>query len=120
MQRIMQRIMQSNRHHFFFTWQNRIAFSETPPTLKSFVVYKYICAGCEASYIGQTTRYWLVRIRDHLKTDKNSHLFQHINKDLTCKNKSNDSCFSIIDKASTEFTLKIKEAIHIMAYTKFK
>ena len=55
----------------------------------------------------------LVRIREHLKTDKNSHIFQHINKNITCKNKCNDSCFSIIDTASTEFTLKIKEAMHI-------
>ena len=27
--------------------------SKTTPTLKSFVVYKYICAGFGASYIGQ-------------------------------------------------------------------
>ena len=111
----MQRIMQRNRHHtLFFSLQNRISFSITPPTLKSFVVYKYICASCGDSYIGQTTtRHWLARIREHLKTDKNSHIFQLVNKDLTCKTKSNDSCFSRIDKASTEFTIKIKEAIHI-------
>ena len=87
--------------------------SKNLPTLKSIVVYKYICAGCGASYVGQTTRHWLERIREHLKTDKNSHIFQHINKNITCKNKCNDSCFSIIDTASTEFTLKIKEAMHI-------
>ena len=44
--------------------------SKNLPTLKSFVVYKYICAGCGGSYVGQTTRHWLVRIREHLKTDK--------------------------------------------------
>ena len=36
--------------------------SKAPSNLESFVVYKYICAGCSASYIGETTRHFCVRI----------------------------------------------------------
>ena len=41
-----------------------------PCDLKSFVVYQFDCAGCGASYIGETTRHLKVRIREHIRTDK--------------------------------------------------
>ena len=82
-------------------------------TLKSHVVYKFICPSCGASYIGETTRHLVVRIKEHLTSDKNSHIFQHINKNEACKTQSDESSFSVIDTAPTEYLLKIKEAIHI-------
>ena len=39
-----------------------------PKFLKSFVVYKSVCPGCNACYIGVTTRHLSTRIKEHLKT----------------------------------------------------
>ena len=38
--------------------------------LKSFVVYKFVCLGCNASYIGETTRHLSTRIEENLDKDK--------------------------------------------------
>ena len=38
--------------------------------LKSFVVYKFVCLGCNASYIGETTPHLSTRIEEHLGKDK--------------------------------------------------
>ncbi|XP_065647894.1 uncharacterized protein LOC136077140 [Hydra vulgaris] len=37
-----------------------------PKMLKSNVVYKFSCAGCNASYIGETSRHLTTRINEHL------------------------------------------------------
>ena len=87
--------------------------SKSPPDLQSFVVYSYKCTSCGASYVGQTTRHCAERIKEHLTKDKNSHIYKHINTNDNCKQASNETSFKIIDRASTEYTLKIKEAIHI-------
>ena len=87
--------------------------SKSPANLQSFVVYHYNCSSCAASYVGQTTRHCSERIKEHLTSDKQSHIFKHLQSNDNCKQASNESSFQIIDKANTEFTLKIKEAIHI-------
>ena len=84
-----------------------------PTDLKSFVVYKFCCAGCNTSYVGETTRHLKIRIKEHLRTDKDSIIFKHLESNINCKKLSNETCFSIIDQAQTEFTLKLKEAMHI-------
>ena len=45
-----------------------------PLELRSWVVYKFVCASCNASYIGQTTRHLSTRVNEHLRADKNSHV----------------------------------------------
>lgn len=84
-----------------------------PNTLKSYVVYKFSCAGCNSCYIGETKRHLTTRIKEHLGTDKNSHIYQHLNKNDVCKNSASTDCFTIIDSASSSFRLKMKEALHI-------
>ena len=50
-----------------------------PKSLKSFVVYKFVCPGCNASYIGETTHHSSTRIKEHLEIDKNRmNLARHI------------------------------------------
>ena len=49
-----------------------------PKFLKSFVVYKFVCPGCNACYISETTRHLSTRIKKHLETDKKSHFFVHL------------------------------------------
>ena len=77
------------------------------------VVYKYVCARCNASYVGETTRHLSVRIKEHYKYDKKSHVYKHIKASLNCEQACNDDCFSVLDRASTEYQLKIKEGMYI-------
>ena len=76
-----------------------------PGGLRSRVVYKFACAGCNACYVGETTR--------HLVCDKASHISKHLQNSEHCRALCSVDCFHILDHASTGFQLKIKEAIHI-------
>ena len=89
--------------------------SKSVTDLQSLVVYCYNCPGCEASYVGQTTRHYAERVKEHLLTDKQSHIYKHINNkdNVNCKQLSKITSFKVIDRANSEYTLKIKEAIHI-------
>ena len=84
-----------------------------PSHLKSYIVYKFVCAGCNSCYIGETTRHLNVRIEEHLKKDKNSAIYKHVHKSINCFDRCNKDCFSILDTASTKFQLKIKEGMYI-------
>ena len=45
-----------------------------PGGLRLRVVYKFACAGCNACYVGETTRHFSTRVREHLVTDKASRI----------------------------------------------
>ena len=81
--------------------------------MKSGVVYKFCCASCNACYIGETSRHLATRIKEHLKTDKQSHVYKHVNASPQCKELCEDSCFSILDSANTKYGLRLKEGLHI-------
>ena len=53
------------------------------------------------------------RIKEHLKTDKKSHIYQHFSTNVNCFNSSTDDCLSILDYASTMYPFKIKRAFSI-------
>ena len=84
-----------------------------PNNLKSFLVYKFTCASCSSSYIGETCRHFKTRIEEHIKKDNKSHIFKHLHFTATCFDSYNSLCLKIIDKANSKFDLKIKEALHI-------
>ena len=81
---------------------------------KSLAVYKFVFLNCNACYIGVKTRHLSARIKEHLETDKKSHIFAHLVNDETCKTLSTDNFFEMINSASTPFRLKVKEAMHII------
>ena len=88
--------------------------SRIPEYLKSFVVYHFVCASCNASYVGETTRYFGTRVEEHLhKSVGASNVFKHLQQNPDCRSKCDETCFKIIDSARTKFTLKVKEALHI-------
>ena len=66
------------------------------------------CVGCNACYVGETTRHFSTRVHEHLTTDTNSHLGKHLYY------RSSEHCFHVIDQASTTYQLKIKEALHML------
>ena len=84
-----------------------------PQGLRSRVVYKLSCAGCNASYIGETTRYLCTRAREHFLSDKSSHVYRHLQSSRACHDSCNTECFTILDSAASKFQIKIKEASHI-------
>ena len=53
----------------FFSLKDRVPFE-----LQSFVVYKFVCNGCSAMYVGMTCSHLSTRIKQHLVTDKNSYI----------------------------------------------
>ena len=78
------------------------------------VVYKFSCAGCNASYIGETTRQLGVRATEHLESDTKSSIYRHLKyKSLPCSEICDFSCFSVLDSATTEYQLQIKEGLYI-------
>ena len=85
-----------------------------PAGLRSRVIYKFSCAGCNACYIGDTNRHFATRISEHLASDKHSHIFKHLRGSENCRSLCSEDCFKILDSASTRFQLKIKEAMHIL------
>ena len=61
----------------------------------------------------ETTRHFNTRVREHLETDRASHIFKHLESSLACRSACSRDNFAIIDQASSRFALKIKEALHI-------
>ena len=79
--------------------------------LRSKVVYKLTCSGCNSTYVGQTVRHLATRINEHRKGD--SPLGQHLlecNKEVggTAELKS-----EIIDQTANTHKLLTLEALHI-------
>ena len=83
-------------------------------SLRSCVVYTFSCAGCKSVYTGETTRHLSTRVREHLYTDKNSHIFKHLNNSPSSKSLCIESFFKVLDSANNYHNSKIKEALHIM------
>ena len=91
-----------------FSYKNPI-----PDDFKSFLVYKFTCAVCSSSYIGETCRHFQTKIEEHIKKDNKFRIFKHLHFTVTCFDSYNSLCFEIIDKANSKFDLKIKEALNI-------
>ena len=53
--------------------------------LKSHVVYKFLRAGCNASYVGEIYRHISTRTHEHLEIDKSSNIYRHLLKNPQCK-----------------------------------
>ena len=85
-----------------------------PKYLRYFVVYRFTCPGCNASYIGETTRHLTTRIKEHLENDSKSHIFKHLDTNRNCKELYDNECFEIINSATSSYRLKLKEAMYII------
>ena len=83
----------------------------TPNDWKSFLVYKFTHASCSSSYIAESCRHFKTRIEEHIKKENQFHIFKHLHS--TCFDSYNSLRLKKIDKASSKFDLKIKEALYI-------
>ena len=68
-----------------------------PDGLRSRVVYKFACAGCNACYVGETARHFSKRAREHLASDRASHIFKHLQNSEHCRALRSLDCFHILD-----------------------
>ena len=69
--------------------------------LRSRVVYKFICAGFNACYLGETSRHLPVRVREHFERDRTSHVSQHLKQSEQCRGHCSETCFKALDTAPT-------------------
>ena len=101
-------VFTSKKVSSFFSTKDKI-----PCCLRSHVVYHFQCASCNASYVGQTTRHYDVRVHEHLyKKSQPSSVFKHLEANPNCRLACDESCFGVIDSDSSPFRLEVKEAIH--------
>ena len=63
--------------------------------------------------VRETFQHISTRIHEHLRRDKPSHIFQHLQHSEECRRVCPESCFSILDTAPNCFQLLLKEAVHI-------
>ncbi len=71
----------------FTSFKLRSLFGVKDPVPKCFrahVVYKFLCGRCSASYVGETSRHLSTQIREHLVTENNSHIDEHLNESPSC------------------------------------
>ena len=99
----------------FFTFKDKI-----PIFLRSGIVYKFKCGGCNATYYGKTKCHFKVRICEHLgvsaltgkrvKGDNDSAIKEHY---LFCNHSSGFDKFSILARNNNYFKVMLMESLLI-------
>ena len=84
-----------------------------PSVLSSKVVYNFVCASCNASYVAQTNRHLATRIDEHFGKDEKSHIYKHLMSSTDYLNAFSGDCFSILDTTRTRHQLRIKGSLFI-------
>ena len=74
-----------------------------------FLVYKFVCARCNSCYIGETCRHFKNRIDEHMKKDKKSNIYKHLNNNEECFSSFNSDCFLFYITAQHSFRLRLKK-----------
>ena len=101
-------VFTSNKISSFFSTKDKM-----PSELRARVIYKFKCAGCNACYVGQTTRHYDTRVHEHLnKKSQPSSVYKHLEENANCRATCDKKCFEVIDADSSSFRLEVKEAIH--------
>ena len=94
---------------------------KTPKQLLSNVVYKFTCQqDADVSYIGETKRHLITRVKEHLalnnftnKSQIKSHLRSNCNE---CKLNSSIDSFKVLKRCRSHFDVVIHEALIIRRY----
>ena len=111
-----------NRIGDFFRFKDKI-----PNNVRSLILYKFMCGGCNSAYLGKSKRHYLVRIFEHLgislltgknytynvNNNNNTAVLNHIHCNK-CNSTVNN--FRIIGSAKTDYTLCLKESLLIQLH----
>ena len=81
-------VFTSDKLHQIFTYKDSYSSVHS-----SKVVYKFVCACCNASSVGQTHPYLTTRIDEHFGKDKKSHIHRHLMSSTDCLNTCSSDCF---------------------------
>ena len=87
-----------------------------PKMLVSNVIYKFDCASCSASYVGETERHYFRRMQEHLGLIKGAAptaVTKHLAASANCKANNFASSFSLIDNEASMHKRRIMEALYI-------
>ena len=82
----------------FTTFKVRNLFNvkdAVPEGLRTRVVYKFSCASCNACYVGETSRHFSTRVREHLLSDRSSNVFKHLQCSEFCRASCTPDCFTL-------------------------
>ena len=79
-----------------------------PDGLCSRVVYKFVGAGCNACYVGETCWHFSTLVREHLVSDRASHIFKHLKDSAHCRALCSADNFHVLDPASSGFSTQDK------------
>ena len=104
---------------------NAVTFIDKIPSfLRSGIVYKFQCGGCNATYYGKTERHFKVRMCEHLgisavtrksvKSDDDSALKKHL---LFCNYTPDFEDFSILATNKKDFKVTLIESLLIIETT---
>ena len=61
-----------------------------PRGLRTCVVYKFLCASCNACYVGETPRHLSTRVREHLISNGTSNIFRYLHNSPQCRTLCSD------------------------------
>ena len=99
----------------FFIFKDKI-----PVFLRSGIVYKFICGGCNATYNGKTKRHFKVRMCEHLavsshtgKRAKGDNDFAIKEHHLFCNHSSGFVDFSVLASNNNDFEVTLMESLLI-------
>ena len=85
------------------------------------VVYKFVCASCNASYVCHTCQHLTTRIDGHFGKDEKSHIYQQLMSSKDCLDKCSKDCFFCFRHHKHQTSIKKKGIpIHHMAEAHFK
>ena len=80
-------------------------------SLRSSVIYKFNCAECNSTYIGETSRHFSTRVREHLYSDKNSHVYKHLKSSDKYRRSCSDNSFTDLEIASIYNHVKLRRLL---------
>ena len=92
----------------YFPFKDNVKKKES----ESYVVYKLACKVCNECYIGKTARILAHRMKEHGTVGSESACQKHVESNEGHYFDFND--VEIVDRAETDFKLKVKELLHIL------
>ena len=106
----------------FFKFKDKV-----PLNVRSLILYKFSCGGCNSTYLGKSKRHYLVRVFEHLgislatgknytynpQNNNNTAVLNHIKCNNCAANLEN---FRIIGSARNDYKLCLKESLLIQLH----